>query len=302
MASRSTDSTGGDDWRSFEAMRPRLLGLAYRILGSLAEAEDAVQDTFLKWAGTDRDAIQNPTSWLTTACTRRCLDLLRSAHRTRVEYVGPWLPEPIHASLESEMETGLELAQSLTMAFLLVLERLTPKERAAYLLHDIFDTSYREIAATLDMQESACRKLVSRAKANIDGARVRHATSPDTQNQLLAAFQQAITSGVTEPLAVLLSDDIRLSTDGGGKVPALLDILKGKTAVISFLSERLHDYWAGFQWAVVDLNGARGIALSKEAATVAAVSFACDESGKATDIYIVRNPDKLALLGEVTIR
>ena len=285
----------------FEDARPNLLGLAYRILGSLADAEDAVQDTFLKWAKTDRKQVEKAEAWLTTVCTRRCLDLLRSAHRTRVSYVGAWLPEPIHTPVGSEAENRLDLASSLTTAFLLMLERLTPKERAAYLLHDIFDVSYPEIAETLDIQESTCRKLVSRAKMNIDRARVRHRTPLERQDELLAAFQAAITGGATAKLASLLSNDIRLSADGGGKVPTILDVLRGKAEVIAFLSEQLHEYWADHQWVIADINGARGIALKNDGATTAAVSFAYDQAGRATDIYIVRNPEKLARLGAVAI-
>jgi len=290
-----------DETRAFEDARPNLLGLAYRILGSLADAEDAVQDTFLKWARADRREIENSASWLTTVCTRRCLDLLRSAHRTRVSYVGAWLPEPIYTPIVNEMESKLDVASSLTTAFLLMLERLTPKERAAYLLHEIFDASYPEIAETLDIQENTCRKLVSRAKANIDQAKVRHRTPVEQQEQLLVAFQAAITSGATAQLAELLSNDIWLSADGGGKVSTILDVLQGKTEVIAFLSEGLHEYWADHQWIIVDINGARGIVLKQDDSTVATVSFAYDETGKATNIYIVRNPDKLAHLGVVAI-
>src|SRR3546814_163350 len=149
----------------FESRRRQLTGLAYRILGTLAEAEDAVQDTFLKWREADQDAIDNPAAWLTTACTRRCLDLLRSARRRRVDYVGAWLPEPVHTVADDTPESAAELASSLSTAFLLLLERLSPKERAAYLLHEIFDRPYPEVAAALGLHEAACRKLVSRAKA-----------------------------------------------------------------------------------------------------------------------------------------
>ena len=130
---------------AFEAARPRLLGLAYRILGSRADAEDAVQDTFVKWQAADRSDVREPAAWLTTACTRRCLDILKAGARARVDYVGAWLPEPI-ATAALAAEDKLELAASLTTAFLLVLERLTPKERAAYLLHDIFETPYPAVA------------------------------------------------------------------------------------------------------------------------------------------------------------
>lgn len=290
-----------DDVRIFEEARPNLVGLAYRILGSLADAEDAVQDTYLKWRKADQLEIENPASWLTTICTRRCLDLLRSAHRTRVNYVGAWLPEPIQTPTENEAEARLDLASSLTTAFLLMLERLTPRERAAYLLHEIFDVSYPEIAKALEIQESACRKLVSRAKANVDQAKVRHTTPLERQDELLAAFQGAIVSGATAQLTSLLSDDIRLSADGGGKVPATLDILHGKAEVVAFLMERLRQYWAELSWVSADINGGRGVILRKDGATIATVSFAYDEAGKATDIYIMRNPDKLGRLGAAAI-
>jgi len=279
---------------AFEEARPKLLGLAYRILGSRADAEDAVQDTFLKWQSADRGEIGNPTAWLTTACTRRCLDLLRAAHRSRVSYVGAWLPEPIHTPIANEAETRLELASTLTTAFLLMLERLTPRERAAYLLHDIFEVPYAEIAETLDMQESAARKLVSRAKANVEQAKVRHVTPLERQDELLAAFQGAIASGTPAQLAALLSDDIRLAADGGGKVPAVARTLSGKQEVLAFMVDRLHEWWADYGWTRADINGSRGFILTKDDATVAAVTFGYDEDGRATDIFIMRNPDKLA--------
>ena len=290
-----------DQAKAFEDARPNLLGLAYRILGSLSDAEDAVQDTYLKWAKADRAEIENAPAWLTTVCTRRCLDLLRAAHRTRVSYVGAWLPEPIQTPVESDVESRLDLASSLTTAFLLTLERLTPKERAAYLLHDILDVPYGEIAATLGIREDACRKLVSRAKASIDKAKVRHSTPVERQEELLAAFQHAITTGTTDELTSLLAHDVRLSADGGGKVPAILDVLRGKADVTAFIGDALHEFWAGFHWVVADINGARGMILEQDGVTAAAVTFAYDEAGQATDIFIVRNPDKLARLGAISI-
>jgi RNA polymerase sigma-70 factor (ECF subfamily) len=285
-----------NDTEVFEESRPILLGLAYRILGSRADAEDAVQDTFIKWQTTDKDEIENPAAWLTTACTRRCIDLLRAAHRTRVDYVGPWLPEPVHTAVDDAPAEKLALTTSLATAFLLLLERLTPKERAAYLLHEIFDIDYPEVARTLEMQESACRKLVSRARANIDQARVRHVTPPDRQNQLLAAFEPAIATGHTEPFAALLSDEIELAADGGGKVPATLEVLRGKARVLAFVVQVLHRHWNGFDWIVTDINGGKGVMVRKDGATIASVTFAYDESGNATGIYIMRNPDKLSAL------
>ncbi|MEL6962683.1 MAG: sigma-70 family RNA polymerase sigma factor [Pseudomonadota bacterium] len=289
------------DIQAFEAARPSLLGLAYRILGLRADAEDAVQDTFVKWANADRTVIESPISWMTKTCTRRCVDLLRSAHRSRVDYVGAWLPEPIHTPIDSTVETELDVASSLTTAFLLLLERLTPKERAAYLLHEIFDVSYTDVAETLEIKESTCRKLVSRAKANIDQANIRHVTPLAKQDQLLSAFQAAITHGATTTLADLLADDIRLSADGGGKVAAIQQVLQGKADVLAFIGKRLVNYWADYRWATIDVNGGRGFVLEQGGRTVASVSFAYDETGKAKDIFIMRNPDKLSSLGTLAI-
>lgn len=273
-----------------------LLGLAYRILGSRADAEDAVQDTFLKWQAADRQAIEAPVAWLTTTCTRRCLDLLGNAHRARVDYVGAWLPEPIPTPAVAAVEDGALLADSLSTAFMLLLERLSPKERAAYLLHEIFDTSYAEIAAMLELKEPACRKLVSRARANLLAAEQRHAPPRERQQALLEAFRLAITEGVTARLANLLSAEVRLSADGGGKVPTLLKPLHGLEEVLAFLVSRLRGYWSDYQWREADINGGPGFMMHREGNVVATVTFGYDRSGQATDIFIVRNPDKLARL------
>lgn len=293
------------DITTFEKARPGLLGLAYRILGSRADAEDAVQDSFVKWSDAERTAIDNPPAWLTSVCTRRCLDMLRSAQRARVDYVGAWLPEPIHTPTATDAEGRLELADSLTMAFLLVLERLTPKERAAYLLHDIFDLPYAEIAATLEMRESACRKLVSRAKANVEQARPRprpgNTTPVERQDDLLNAFHAAITSGATAPLAALLADDVRLQADGGGKVRAIRRPLKGRDEVMTFVTDGLAAFWADYDWAATLINGLRGFILRDGQTVVAAVSFDFNARGQAREVYIVRNPDKLAGLGPISI-
>ena len=287
--------------RVFKNVRPNILGLAYRILGSMADAEDAVQDTFIKWVKTDQQAIENPEAWLTTVCTRRCLDHLRSANHSRVNYVGIWLPEPIHTPIEDDTASNLELAASLTTAFLLVLERLTPKERAAYLLYEIFDVPYSGIANTLDLKESACRKLVSREKTNIDQAKVRNNTPLEQQDKFLAAFKLAITEGETALLTTLLSDDIKLSADGGGKVPAILNTIKGKEDVLAFILESLSKYWANHQWYEIDINCARGITLKDGDTTTATVSFSYNEKNEATDIFIIRNPDKINSLDAVVI-
>ncbi|WP_367957686.1 sigma-70 family RNA polymerase sigma factor [Aquibium pacificus] len=284
----------------FERARPRLLGIAYRILGSRAEAEDAVQDTFLRWLQTDIATVESPGAWLTTACTHRAIDMLRAAYRSRVDYVGNWLPEPVHTSIGSEAEEQLELSFSLSTAFLLMLERLTPKERAAYLLYEIFELSYADVAASLDMSEPACRKLVSRAKARVGDDQVRYQPTRERQEELLAAFESAIRTGRPGNLATMLASDVRLTADGGGKVAAATDVLKGE-AVLAFLTDRLSEWWAAYRWSFTELNGARGLILRQAGEVVATVSFAFDRSDRVTDIFIVRNPDKLAGLGDISV-
>ncbi|WP_246764923.1 RNA polymerase sigma factor SigJ [Ensifer sp. PDNC004] len=287
----------------FEEARPRLLGLAYRILGSRADAEDAVQDTFLKWQEVDRLSIETPAAWLTTACTRRCLDLLKAAHRKRVDYVGAWLPEPIHTASDDNAEEKLALTSSLTTAFLLMLERLTPKERAAYLLHEIFGQPYDEVAETLDMQETAARKLVSRAKTNIGLEKARHQTPRERQDELLSAFHQAIHGGNVTGLSALLSADVKLTADGGGKVATVLGVLAGKETVLAFIVERLTEYWSHYVWEIGDINGGRGIVLRDEAKNeiAATVAFGYDGDGNVNDIFIMRNPEKLTRFGEAAL-
>ncbi len=287
----------------FEQARPRLLGLAYRILGSRADAEDAVQDTFLKWQEVDRTTIETPAAWLTTACTRRCLDLLKAAHRKRIDYVGAWLPEPIHTASDDNAEEKLALTSSLTTAFLLMLERLTPKERAAYLLHEIFGQPYEEVAETLDMQETAARKLVSRAKTNIGLEKARHQTPRERQDELLSAFHQAIHGGSVASLSALLSADVKLTADGGGKVATVLGVLSGKETVLAFIIDRLTEYWSHYVWEIGDINGGRGIVLRDEAKNeiAATVAFGYDGDGNVNDIFIMRNPDKLTHFGEAAL-
>jgi RNA polymerase sigma-70 factor (ECF subfamily) len=286
-----------DDDDTFARARPMLLGLAYRILGSRADAEDAVQDTYLKWRATASDAIENPGAWLTTLCTRRAIDMLRSAHKSRVEYVGNWLPEP----LQTPDEAGEgALASTLTTAFLLVLERLTPKERAAYLLHEVFDVSYEETARTLEIEEPACRKLVSRARGHVEQAKVRHVTPRERQEELLSAFSAAVRGGSTERLAALLASDVELRADSGGKVAAVRETLHGKDVVLGFINETLAKYWRALEWEERELNGARGVIIRAGGATIASVTFGYDERGDVTGIYLMRNPDKLGGLDDAT--
>ncbi|MFC5698020.1 RNA polymerase sigma factor SigJ [Pseudomonas sp. GCM10022186] len=286
---RATDATA-----VFQDSRRFLLNLAYRILGSRSDAEDAVQETFLKWRESDPAALDNPRAWLTTLCTRHCIDQLRLAHRARVEYVGTWLPEPIHSEITESPEQMLELSSSLSTAFLLLLERLTPRERAAYLLHDIFDLDYPDVAGALGVQEAACRKLVSRARLALVDGKARHQPPRERQEQLLEAFHSAIASGATTGLTALLADEVELCADGGGKVPTLGHVLHGKAEVLEFVLGALRGYWADYRWLPADLNGGRGVILASGEDVAATVTFAYDGEGRVSNIYILRNPEKLA--------
>ncbi|MEO1136793.1 MAG: RNA polymerase sigma factor SigJ [Pseudomonadota bacterium] len=287
---------------SLEEIRPKLIGLAYRMLGSVADAEDAVQDTFVKWSLTDQQTVKNPGGWMVTACTRRCIDMLRSAQRTRIDYVGAWLPEPTQTtSMSDASDSDLELSGSLTTAFLLMLERLTARERAAFVLHDVFEAPYSDIAQILNMKEATCRKLVSRAKSHISHNKVRSMVSLDRQEALLNAFRAAVSTGATQHLARLLADDVMLSADGGGKAPAVLDALQGKNVVLEFISSRLKSYWERLDCVACEVNGARGFAIDEESNIHATVSFSYDDAGKVSGIYIMRNPEKLSRFRSVTV-
>src|SRR5262245_4466995 len=207
-----------DPSATFEPHRRRLLGMAYRMLGSMAEAEDAVQEAYLRWHDTDRDIVKEPRAFLMTTTTRICLDVLKSARMKREEYVGPWLPEPITDTASLAPDAQTELAEDLSVALLLALDRLSPLERAAFLLHDVFDYSFSQVANALDRNEAACRQLASRARARVKEARPKGLTTPrgattsidPKHQQLLSAFISASRSGDIEKLTRLLASDARL--------------------------------------------------------------------------------------------
>lgn len=278
----------------FEQARPRLLGLAYRLLGSHADAEDALQECFLKWQHTDKASIKSPQAWLTTVCTRHCLDVLKSAYKSRESYIGPWLPEPIQSTIEDEY-----LATTLSTAFLLMLERLTPKERAAFLLHDVFDQDYADIANTLELTEAGCRQLVSRARQHVKKEKARHSPSQERQAELLNSFMEAIRLGDEKTLSMLLAEDIRLHSDGGGKVPAALRVLSGRDVYL--LLAKAREWWSDYTGTYTTLSGRLGLILKMEGIPVQTVTFSFNHDLRIEDIFVTRNPDKLRHLFPVEI-
>jgi len=228
--------TRDDPAAAFEPHRAYLRGLAYRMLSSMAEAEDAVQDAYIRWhriGAKARAGIENPRAWLSKATTRLCLDRLKSARAQRESYVGPWLPEPV---IEPEAtEDPAELAQDLSVAFLLLLERLSPLERAAFLLHDVFEMSFAQVGEVLRRDEAACRQLANRARKHIEAGKPRFDPTGEEQSRIAAAFLAATGSGNTAQLVQLLAKDAVLISDGGGKVKAALNPILGSDNVIAFL-------------------------------------------------------------------
>jgi len=278
----------------FERHRSRLTRLAYRMLGSLADAEDVVQDAWPRWADAPRQEILQPAAWLTRVVTRLCLDRLRAQRARRETYVGPWLPEPL---VEPPAEDPLERAEDVSMAFLLTLQRLSPLERAAFLLHDVFDEDYAAMSATLRRGEAACRQLVSRARQHMKAAKPRFEVSQSEAARLAGAFLDAVSRGDTARMADLLAEDCVLISDGGGKRPAALRPMVGREEVIRLLQGLV---WRGKAFNPVDMrpariNGAPGVIL-RDAEGLQTVSIETDGAGCLAAIYIVRNPDKLARL------
>jgi len=271
--------------------RGRLLGLAYRMLGSRSDAEDVVQDAYLRFAGAQ--GVHNAEAFLVTIVTRLCLDRLKSAKAQREVYVGPWLPEPVFDAEGLSADAATELADDLSFALLLALDRLSPMERAAFLLHDVFDTPFSEIAAMLDRTEASCRQLASRARRAVRDERPAPATTPDNHARLLQAFGEAVASGNVAQLVELLRADAVALTDGGGRKTAARNPIVGAEKIARFfigLAAKNAGHDIRVEPAMI--NGAFGALLYLDGALDHTMSMAIDGE-KIAAIYIVRNPDKL---------
>ena len=271
--------------------RGRLLGLAYRMLGSRSDAEDVVQDAYLRFAGAQD--VHNAEAFLVTIVTRLCLDRLKSAKAQREVYVGPWLPEPVFDAEGLSADAATELADDLSFGLLLALDRLSPMERAAFLLHDVFDTPFSEVAAMLDRTEAACRQLASRARRAVRDERPTPTATPDSHARLLQAFNDAVASGNVRQLAELLREDAVAITDGGGRKFAARNPIIGADKVARFfigLAGKIAGQDVRIQPAVI--NGAVGALLYLDGELDLTLSMAIDGE-KIAAIYIVRNPDKL---------
>lgn len=276
---------------TFEAQRPRLFSLAYRLLGTPADAEDVVQDAWLRWHGADRSAIRDPEAWLVTAATRLGLDRLRAARAARTDYVGPWLPEPLSVDTAPDPAHAGETASEVSLAFLALLERLNPDERAAFLLKEAFDYDYARIGEWLGHSEANCRQLVHRARERLRAGRSRFDVSPERHRRLLQRFMEASQRGDRAAITALLTDDARLVSDGGGKVTAALRPLTGSTRIARL-------YWAvARRGAVVDaqlgwVNGEPAI-LRFAHGRLHSLTLAVSDGERISEVLTLMNPDKL---------
>jgi RNA polymerase sigma-70 factor (ECF subfamily) len=274
----------------FEGRRSAMTGLAYRMLGSRAEAEDVVQDAWLRWRKVDADTVEEPGAYLNRVVTRLALDRLKSARVRREVYVGEWLPEPL---VEPDFEAGGDA--DLSVAFLLALERLTPLERAAFLLHDVFDTPFAEIAGVLGRSESACRQLASRAREHVRRDRPRYTPTAEEERRLTTAFFQALLTGDEVALRDLLTEDVVWHADGGGKVGANLNPIYGQAKLVAMLLgiKRKWPPPADATARLARVNGNPGLVLAANGSVFQTMSLEI-KNGRISAVYTVRNPEKLS--------
>jgi RNA polymerase sigma-70 factor (ECF subfamily) len=280
---------------TFEQLRPRLLGIAYRMLGSRAEAEEVVQDTWLRWHEAPQTALDSAEAWLVTVTTRLAIDRLRAAKVQRDHYVGMWLPEPIITESPDTPEQLLERADDLSVAFLAVLERLAPEARAAFLMREVFDADYDELANMLGKSEAACRQLVHRAKTQLRDERPRYVVPQETHLRLLRSFADASASGNFAALKSMLADDAELIGDGGGKVPSFGKPMVGGQRIAQLYLATSLRYKGALRIELAMVNGEWGLLRFVDGMLESVQSFETDGE-RIVRIHAQRNPDKLARL------
>lgn len=288
---------------SFMSVRGDLIGLAYRMTGSRATAEDIAQDVFLRWQSADHAAVITPRAWLMRAAARLALDHLKSAQVRREQYVGPWLPEPVLEHADAPQETAYARSESLSLAFLLTLERLSPAERAIFILHDLFDTPFSEVAALLGRTDAACRQMAARARARLGEAQVRHSVAPEVGDRLARAFFAATQSGDEDRLRALLAQDVVLHADGGGIRPAAINLIHGGDKAARMFA-RLAAKRGNAARPLLYLgliNASPGfVTLEPDGLPQATVLDVAE--GHISAVYIIRNPEKLrSLSGQLGI-
>jgi RNA polymerase sigma-70 factor, ECF subfamily len=277
----------------FESTRGRLFGIAYRMLGSKAEAEDVVQEAYVRWHQADRDAIRTPEGWLVTATTRLAIDRLRALKTERDAYTGPWLPEPLMRDGPPPPDRDLDLASDLSIAFLVLLERLAPEERAAFLLHDVFDSGYPEIAELLGKSEAATRQIVHRARERVRQDHKRFQVTETAKAGLLKRFVAAAEATDEALLMQLFAPDATWTADGGGRTAASARPIVGANEIAKLvvsLQRRFYDNRASMH--LTNINGETGLVIRVDGRIIATISIATD-GDRIQAVYAVVNPDKL---------
>jgi len=286
-----------NDASTFEQHRSLLFAIAYRMLGGVAEAEDMVQETFLRWQREAREEIQSAKAWLTTIITRLCIDHLRSARRQREQYVGVWLPEPLVAGDGPDPAQAAELADSLTNAFLLLVETLSPVERAVFLLREVFDYDFSEVSRIVGKSEANCRQMAVRAREHLAARRPRFPADAAQAQTLLNRFLAACEQGDNQGLLSLLSENAALYSDGGGKVAAVREPLLGADRVARLFTRFRQLARADVQARFTTINAEPGLLIFVNGKLVQSMTFELAD-GRIQTIYVVRNPDKLRHLTE----
>jgi RNA polymerase sigma-70 factor (ECF subfamily) len=282
------DASQDDAAAAFDPLRPMLTRVAYRMLGSVADAEDAVQDAFLRWLDADRDAVREPGAFLRRVVTRLCLDRLKSAQRRRETYIGPWLPEPVVEPAESDLDDDV------TLPLMMALERLSPLERAAFLLHDVFGLDFDEVAATVGRDPAACRQLASRARDHVRADRPRYPVARQHGLEIADAFFAASRDGDMERLRSMLAEDVTVYADGGGKASAAKRPVTGRDDVV-LLFTRLATMLAAHPSHFIRfgfINGLPGFVTVEHGGILQTTALEIGPNGVAA-VYITRNPDKL---------
>lgn len=277
----------------FERHRPRLFGIAYRMLGSRTDAEDVLQDAYLRWHRGASEQLRSTEAWLLTTVTRLCIDRLRAARSERQHYVGPWLPEPLIGEAAPPADVGAELASSLSMAFLVVLEQLDPDERAAFLLHEVFETDYAEIAEILGKSEAACRQIVSRARKRVRGRRPRAQVTDAARRSVLERFAQAIQTQDKAALLELVAEKASWTSDGGGRARAARKVIRGRELVVRFALGVLGRHADVFAFEMTSVNGEPALSVRAAGRLFSVITVRTDGI-HILDVYTVLNPHKLS--------
>lgn len=279
----------------FQQYRSRLFALAYRMLGTRDDAEEIVQDVYIRWHNAAQADVRSPEAWLVTAAARVSIDRLRKAHRQRETYVGPWLPEPIFESPSPQDQ--VELSSSLSIAFMVLLERLSPAERAVFLLHEVFDIGHTDIARIMEKEEPAVRQMLHRARGRVRSDMPRFLPDPAQHRSLVERFSMAAYTGDENTILKLFSPDIAVTSDGGGKITAARKVVTGLARVVRLFMLAVAGHADRITREIREINGEPGIVEYYDGHPFAVNTFS-SEDGKITAIYRVMNPDKLKSLGK----